>query len=355
MLACFLTIVFNRSSNKLKGSSLQKQERNVRQLAAAPVLYGVTLLAINTLLGFISFSYPPDSLAARDAGAAFVLPILTAMAWWGYRIVVVKTSQYLAAVISHRRRNSLSRIQRWLVRLLVSRVDRVRWGLVLAALTLSLAYLISQGLTDTLKEEPTRIVLLLQAFPLWLSILHVLTANVFTLKFLRKHLNDYFRVRLFEIERLRPVCHMVVTNFLVASLLLTIFSLNALFITLPLIDALLMLVFSLVILLILIQPVIEMSKIVSVRRAMTLSRINDILKIQLNTSSAPQNDDRRLVDNSERLQFISDLLTVRKEISNAPVWPMNFPSTIKILALMMLPLLSWTGSGVVAQLMKQVM
>ena len=354
-LACFLTMVFNRSSQKLKGRSLQKYSSNIRQLAAAPVFYGVLLLVINSLLGFISFSHPPDSMAARDAGAAFVVPVLTAMAWWGYRINVVKAARYLAAVISHRRRNSLARIQSWITRLLVSRVEQVRWALVMAALILSSAYLISQGITDTLSEQPIRIILLMQAFPLWLSILHVLTANVLTLKFLRKHLNQYFRVRLFEIERLRPVCHLVVTNFLVASLLLTIFGLNALFITLPLADALLMLVFSLVILLILIQPVIEMSKIVSARREMTLSRINDTLKVQLDTASAPQKDDRRLVDNTERLQFISDLLTVRKEISNAPVWPMNFPSTIKILALMILPLVSWTGSGVVAQLMKQVM
>ncbi len=338
----------------MKGSSLQKPSRNTRKLVAAPLLYAVIMLTINGLLGFISFSYSPESLAARDAGAAFVLPVLTAMAWWGYRFNVVKAAQYLAPVISHRRRNSVSRIQGWLIRLLVSRVEQVRWALVIAALVLSSAYLISQGITDTLAEQPVRIILLIQAFPLWLAVLHVLTANILTLKFLKKHLNEYFRVRLFEIERLRPVCHLVVTNFLVASLLITVYSLNALFITLPLTDALLMLVFSLVILMVLIQPVIEMSKIVGTRREMTLSRINDTLKIQLQ-NAAPNKDDRRLVDNTERLQFISDLLTVRKEISNAPVWPMNFPSTVKILVLMVLPLASWTGSGVVAQLMKQVM
>ncbi|WP_414830496.1 hypothetical protein [Alteromonas sp. H39] len=334
---------------------MQKHMRNARELAAAPLFYGMILLSVNSLLGFISFSHPPDSLAARDAGAAFVIPILTAMAWWGYRINVVKASQYLAAVISHRRHDNLSRMEGWLVRIMVSRVEQLRWMLVIAALVLSTAYLVSQEITATLGDEPRRIILLVQAFPLWLSILHVLTANVLTLKFLRKHLNQYFRVRLFEIERLRPVCHLVVTNFLVASLLLTIFGLNALFITLPLADALLMLVFSLVILLILLQPVIEMSKIVSLRREMTLSRINDTLKIQLKGASAPQKDDRRLVDNTARLQFISDLLTVRKEISNAPVWPMTFPSTIKIVVLMVLPVVSWTGSGVVAQLMKQIM
>lgn len=331
-----------------------KARQDSRHLAAAPLGYGITVLMVNALLGFISFSHPPDSLAARDAGAAFVVPVLTAMAWWGYRFNIEKAAQYLAPVIGHRRRNSASRIKRWLVRLLMSRVEQVRMGLIIAAMVLSSMYLISQGLTDSLAAQPTRIFLLIQAFPLWLAVLHVLTVNIFTLKFLKKHLNDYFRVRLFEIERLRPVCHLVVTNFLVASLLLTVFSLNALFITLPLTDALLMLVFSLVILMVLVQPVIEMSRIVGLRREMTLSRINDTLKIQLETS-APHQDDRRLVDNTERLQFISDLLTVRKEISQAPIWPMTFPSTVKILVLTVLPLASWTGSGVVAQLMKQVM
>ena len=66
-------------------------------------------------------------MAARDAGAAFVVPVLTAMAWWGYRINVVKAARYLAAVICHRRRNSLARIQSWITRLLVSRVEQVRW------------------------------------------------------------------------------------------------------------------------------------------------------------------------------------------------------------------------------------
>lgn len=113
-------------------------------------------------------------------------------------------------------------------------------------------------------------------------------------------------------------------------------------------------VISFLIVLILFQPILEAHNVVDKRRSLTLARINDSLKIEMSPEKR-FSVTRRLVDDDNRLQFISDLLTVRTEIERAPSWPLTLPFTLKILALILLPMLSWTGAGLVSQLIKVVL
>ena len=100
-----------------------------------------------------------------------------------------------------------------------------------------------------------------------------------------------------------------------------------------------------------ISTYLEVHRVVAQKRMLTLTRINDSLKIEISPEKRVSVT-RRLVDNDSRLQFISDLLTVRTEIERAPSWPLTFPFTLKIFALILLPMLSWTGAGLVSQVIK---
>jgi hypothetical protein len=92
-------------------------------------------------------------------------------------------------------------------------------------------------------------------------------------------------------------------------------------------------------------------KVIKKRKEIMLQRINQSLNEQMlmNTES---NAYRRLVDDETRLQFISDLLIVRKEVNQAPLWPMSMPFTVKMMLILMLPILSWMGAGFVSQFLK---
>lgn len=151
-----------------------------------------------------------------------------------------------------------------------------------------------------------------------------------------------------------PLCKLVLHNFCLTSILLAIYSVTFLFVDVPLTDAMLLSVISLLIVLLLLQPILEVHSVVSKRRSLTLARINESLKMETSPEMRVT-ETRRLVDDDTRLQFISDLLTVRTEVERAPSWPLTLPFTLKILVLILLPMLSWTGAGLMSQLIKVIL
>lgn len=171
---------------------------------------------------------------------------------------------------------------------------------------------------------------------------------------IKRHLQKHFRIRLFEMEKLMPLCKLVLHNFCLTSILLAIYSVTFLFVDVPLTDAMLLSVISLLIVLLLLQPILEVHSVVSKRRSLTLARINESLKMETSPEMRVT-ETRRLVDDDTRLQFISDLLTVRTEVERAPSWPLTLPFTLKILVLILLPMLSWTGAGLMSQLIKVIL
>ncbi|OJF67676.1 hypothetical protein BK026_02110 [Alteromonas sp. V450] len=222
------------------------------------------------------------------------------------------------------------------------------------ALVVSIGYVFSQGIADKVTEQPKRVFLLLQAVPIWLAGLSLFSSNIIVLRFIKRHLQKHFRVRLFEMEEMMPLCKLVLHNFCLTSILLAIYSVTFLFVDVPLTDAMLLSVISLLIVLLLLQPILEVHSVVSKRRSLTLARINESLKMETSPEMRVT-ETRRLVDDDTRLQFISDLLTVRTEVERAPSWPLTLPFTLKILVLILLPMLSWTGAGLMSQLIKVIL
>ena len=151
-----------------------------------------------------------------------------------------------------------------------------------------------------------------------------------------------------------PLCKLVLHNFCLSSILLALYSITFLFVEVPVTDAVLLSVISLLIVLLLFQPIWEVHSVVAKRRSLALARINDSLKTEISPEKRVS-ETRRLVDDDTRLQFISDLLTVRTEMERAPSWPLTLPFTLKILVLILLPMLSWTGAGLMSQLIKVIL
>lgn len=320
-----------------------------------PASYTLFAWLLNYFLGFISLEHLPTSIAARDAGAAFTLPLMTGLLWWGKSLCLDSGAKNLSKVISHRRRTNIERLSHLLSNILGKKLQRFSLRILSISILISFTYLYSEGLffiNDTTKDTSSyRFILLIQAIPFWISILYFITSLVLIYRLTHSYLAKYWRVRLFEIEVMIPICNMVVTNFLVSALLIAVYPLNTLFVTLPDTDQKGLLLFSCLAAGLLFYPIILVQQAIKKRKEQTLFRINHSLNNQLDQPTAKQVR-RRLVDDDVRLQFIADLLVVRKEVHRAPMWPMNTPFTLKMGLILMLPLASWIGAGVISQLLK---
>jgi hypothetical protein len=143
----------------------------------------------------------------------------------------------------------------------------------------------------------------------------------------------------------------VIVNFLLSFLTISAYSINGLFVDIPDTDKYVVLTVCLVIAFFLLSPIYLIRKVIKKRKEMMLERINESLNEQILVNSDGSSY-RRLVDNDIRLQFISDLLIVRKEVNQAPLWPMSVPFAVKMMLILMLPVLSWMGAGFVSQFLK---
>lgn len=320
-----------------------------------PFIYLVIAWLINYSLGFISFDHDPNSILARDAGAAFTLPLMTSLLWWGKKMCITSGVKNLILVASHRRKKNTRRLSMLFTRIIDKKLWHLQPYLSFLALTISFSYLYSEGLfvvnEASIDVSKYRYILLIQALPFWICILNFITALLLIYRLAHTYLSKYWRVRLFEIEVMGPICNMVVVNFLISILLISVYPLNAIFVTLPATDRYALLFFSLLCSGLLFYPILLVQRAIKKRKEQTLGRINSSLNIQM---EQPSNllVRRRLVDDDTRIQFIADLLVVRKEVHRAPMWPMNMPFAIKMGVILMLPMTSWIGAGIISQLMK---
>jgi hypothetical protein len=333
------------------GALLKAQKITSICLIAAPLVYIVIAWSFNYFMGFISFSYPRDSLQARYAGAALMMPLITAAAWWGCRFCLLNASINLGKVIGRRRKKSSSQLSRILTEILDHALRRAMPYILILAFCIGAAYLYINGLFVTGPGDTRKIFLMIQVLPLWTAILAMIYCTFIVFRLMSRHIRHHFRIRLFEIERLQPLGNLVVVNFLLSSALLSLYSINILVADMPTSDLLIITGLLGLILSSLLYPMLLLRSVLADRKASTLERINSSLNFQLGNSHV-HHKDRRLVDDKERLQHISDLLTVRKEIADEPIWPVNLPFTIKLLGLISLPIVSWTGAGLVSQFLK---
>jgi hypothetical protein len=301
----------------------------------------------------MSFDFPRDSIEARDAGAAVVLPILTTLCFVGQGFLVRVFTQNMSVLIAHRRGRTLEQVSIYLKHIILTNVKRALPFIFGIMLFVVAVYFSSQGLILADTGNQYRYILLLQALPLWISILCFAYTVLVIYMLMHRHIAKNLRVRLFEIEKMQPLSNIVLASFSVASALVSVYAMQVVVINIPLADIILISTALMLTLGLLIWPLVVVRAKLYESRENTVDRLNESLNIQLQRQPETKST-RRLVDDNIRMQFISDLLLVRKEVAETSLFPINLPFTSKLVMLMLLPFVSWVGAALVSQMLKVV-
>ena len=314
----------------------------------------VVLWTVNYLLGFITVTAVAPAIQ-RDAGAAVVLPLVMCLAWWGANYCSLIAGTQMAEIAGYRKQKLNKHIASTLTHLINKSVGRKIPYIATLAVIIGSSYVLSQGLVEiegvTEEHNQKRIFLLLHALPVWFFVVRFIATLTDITLLVKKYLHKHLSIQLFEVEEIAPVCKIVLANFLMATMLLATYPINIVFVELPPIDQFITLFFSVVLLGFLVVPIFITRNTLKYHQSRALERINEALRERVGDESFDELQ-RRLVDSDDKLQYVSDLLMVRKEVMSAPLWPLTAPFTIKMLLLMLLPFLTWVGAGIISQVVK---
>jgi hypothetical protein len=218
------------------------------------LVYLLGAWVVNYFFGFISLEYSRQSILARDAGAAVVLPLLTALLWWGKLVSTSFTIKALSYVASHRRRRNTTKLAKTFELIIDTNLKKFRLIILVCASLIAFNYLYWGGVFAPLQNQ-FRYILLLQALPLWLCIINFFAALIVSFHFSKMYITKYLRIRLFEIEELGPLCNVVIVNTLICFVAISTYTINGLFFDLPDVDKYIMLLGCLVLVFFLLSPI----------------------------------------------------------------------------------------------------
>lgn len=306
---------------------------------------------INIVFGLIDFS-ATDVQQITDSQSAIVLPLVMAIAWWGIRVVIAFSEESLSAVITHGHSHHLPRMKKWLRTLLMSKSKSALPFIAIATLPIVSFFGYENGFFNGRLNLHYRDILFVQAWAAWISFISLLYIVYLGQRLITMHMHKKLRIRLFEIEQFSPICQLTIFNFFIPSAIVTITTASAMLNPYSDFDFVAVFIALTIVLCFLSFPMFTIRSVLGARKEQSLERINSALNAQID--SADINNNRRLVDDFERLQFVSDLLCVRKEINEINLWPMDTPFAIKMGIIAMIPIMSWIGAGIVSQLLKTV-
>jgi len=306
---------------------------------------------MNIVLGLldISASTNADKLETQTA---LVIPIIAAFSWWGIRVGISLIETCLSQMITFAHKHHYDNTKQWLHVHIEKSIQKATPLVFFASFVVVTYYGLVNDVVRNFLDLDTRIVLFFQAWVAWFLFFKLLLVVYLGQKLIAQHLQKKRRIRIFEVEQFTHVCQLMIVNFFIPSTLITLTGLIAFFLHSSPIDMYVAALALLIVLTFTLYPAYLIRKVLGQQREKTLTRINETLNIQM--ESKHLNDKRRLVDDFERLQFVSDLLAIRKEVNGISLWPINLPFTVQIAILAFIPILSWTGAGIVSQVLKSV-
>lgn len=316
-----------------------------------PITFLTAMWFINILFGLMTFS-PVGELQSTDAQVSFIMPLTAAIAWWGISVITTYSEDSLAKVITHGHSQHLPRVKKWLRTFFRMKSKRILPLIVIGTLPIVFFYAFINEVFSQRYGFNYRGILFVQAWITWVFYFLLLYVVYLGQRLITMHLKKKMRIRLFEIEQFSPLCHLTILNFFIPCLIITFTTASALLNPYSEFDLYVAFLSFIVILCFLTYPMFTIRHALGVRREQSLKRLNKVLNIQIESTEIV--DNRRLVDDFERLQYVSDLLTVRKEINSMSLWPMDVPFVVKMGMIAMIPILSWVGAGIVSQLLKTI-
>ena len=328
----------------------------LRWWAQLSLLYLLICWSCNYLLGLYNFDTMAfDTNAGKDTGAAISLPLVTAFALFGNLLVRVTTAKAISRIRYQKAAHYL-KYSTFAEKLLSSKLKRATPYLLGVTVLLSLGYFSTHQLYDVSNPlsvfTQARSVLILQTWVCWFFMLRLFLSIFYSTRMTIHFVSTKIAVRLFRIDELKPISKIVMINFVAPALVVGIQPLFWINSAAPELD-LLLIMFALFLLLLAISvPIYLIKKELKRKKMLSIERINDAIDAALQADRKKQ---RRLVDSDNRLQYVSDLLTVRNEIGESKEWPVDIPFIIKVSVLFCLPLIGWVASSLIDNLVKSLL
>lgn len=337
---------------------IKSKHINIVMIVAA--LYLAFFWVLNYQLGFFTLDTTQPDYVLRDASAAFVCPLISAVLIYSNVLFIRLGSESLARISIINTERDCAKAQRRFTQFLL-RFQLLSFGLTLfISFCIAVLYLHFSGFWIANPEQEFRWVLLAQIFPFWIMLV-MLVLTIYKVQLsLRLLLAKFARISLFESEKLKPISDFLFASFFAYCFHMLLYLLVTLFVDLLWLDIVILGIISGITFLVQIAPLNMMQTKIRVQKERTINAINKLLSEQLTQQQRDQNvhdnaPHRRLVDDSNRLEHTSDLLLVRQEIKTISTLPVTVPTMMKLLFILMIPFFSWVGAGVVSQLLKVLM
>ena len=217
-----------------------------------------------------------------------------------------------------------------------------RWAVVFSLLMTSV-YLLTENLLRA-DSSPLELFLCFIAFFFWALIFLVIYELIFITQFVLRHFLNTRLIDLFGIEKLIHLSDLVITNAIISAIGLCLVPLFWLERDVPWIDRIIVATVFVLLMCFLFWPVTRIQSVISHKKEMAVSRINDSIKALFNENNASQ---RRLTDNPERLRRLSALINAKQEITAVSEWPVDIPQGIKTSLILLSIPASWAIGAVV--------
>lgn len=256
--------------------------------------------------------------------------------------------RWRACLRSFLRRNKVSMSAPQMEQALEQGVNRgKRWAGVFSLVVTS-AYLLTENLLRA-NSSALELFLCVVAFFFWALVFLVIFELIFITQFVLRHFLNTRLIDLFGIEKLIHLSDLVITNAIISAIGLCLVPLFWLGREIPWIDRIIVAVIFVVLMWFLFWPITRIQSVISHKKEMAVSRINDSIKALFNENSASQ---RRLTDNPERLRRLSALINAKQEITSVSEWPVDIPQGIKTSLIVLSIPASWAVGAVVENLIE---
>ena len=303
-----------------------------------PILLGAIMLYLGHLFG--ALAPPTDSNSQRVFNGALAMPIIVVYGW--IAVLVMKNRAIHCLTIYTQDCEAQSNSVDFSSDMKVMLRRNLTWSIGIGV-SLTCLYLYAEN--EFASELGSPLFLMnVYAVPFWAIICLTFLQLTFITHYVIKHFLVAEKINLFGIAKLLPVSDLVITNTVISAFLLALIPLFWIGRTVPALDKLLVVFMFALLTCFLFWPVFKVQKIISHKKQLSISRINQSFQALFNGKIG---DTRRLTDDAQRLRRLSSLISAKQEIAAASEWPIDLPQSVKGILLSLSIPLSWAAGSIV--------
>lgn len=324
----------------------------MRFLSFSQARYPLMSLAVSFVMVLVAFLLgafdagtltQPNGLRMRNG--AIALPLMTGFLLFSHFHL---NQRWRACLRTFLKRNQVSMSPAQMEAMLDRGVTFGKRGAVVFSLVMTSVYLLTENLLRA-DSGALELYLCFIAFFFWGLIFLVIYELIFITRFVLTHFLNTRLIDLFGIEKLIHLSDLVITNAIISAIGLCLVPLFWLGREVPWIDRIIVATVFILLMCFLFWPVTRIQSVISHKKDMAVSRINDSIKALFNENSQSQ---RRLTDDPERLRRLSALINAKQEITAVSEWPVDIPQGIKTSLILLSIPASWAIGAVVENIIE---